>query len=199
MKSHSAKFRRNGGMALVIALLFLLMLTLLGVASLSTNTAEERMGYASADYTRAFQAADSAVSEGENWINTYLAVPPATCSVGSAGCLMFSPTAAPSLSSLYSANWWSTNGVSINSIPNPDGASTTTRTDVSLGRIPIGQYPLYVLQSLGRAKGGTYGTGSRPGAPISYYFRVTGSGTGVSEQMQTVTQSTYAKELTPSQ
>lgn len=54
------------GAVLVTALVFLVILTLLGITSMSTNTLEERMAGNSQDANRAFQAAESGLSAAFN-------------------------------------------------------------------------------------------------------------------------------------
>ncbi len=54
------------GAVLVTALVFLVILTLLGITSMSTNTLEERMAGNFQDANRAFQAAESGLSAAFN-------------------------------------------------------------------------------------------------------------------------------------
>ena len=56
-----AQARREQGIALVIALVFLLMLTILGVAVMDTASMEGRMSGNTQEMNRAFQAAESAI------------------------------------------------------------------------------------------------------------------------------------------
>lgn len=52
---------RQEGAALITALVLLIVLTMLGLSSMSTNTMEERMAANSQEMNRAFQAAESGV------------------------------------------------------------------------------------------------------------------------------------------
>src|SRR5689334_20227370 len=54
------------GVALLVALMFLIVLTLLGLAALRTTTLEERMAGGSRDYNTALQAAEAALRDAEN-------------------------------------------------------------------------------------------------------------------------------------
>lgn len=54
------------GVVLITGLVFLVILTLLGITALSTNTLEERMAANSQDINRAFQAAESGISVAFN-------------------------------------------------------------------------------------------------------------------------------------
>lgn len=57
--------RRQSGAVLVIGLIILVVLTLLGVQSMRTNVAQERMASNMRDRNVAFQAAEAALREGE--------------------------------------------------------------------------------------------------------------------------------------
>lgn len=60
--------RTNQGVALPVALIFLLVLTVLGVSSLGTNVFEEKMAANSLNRELAFQAAEAALREGERHV-----------------------------------------------------------------------------------------------------------------------------------
>ena len=57
--------RRERGVTLVIALMFMVALTLLGVGMVRSTTSEERMGANSRDYDVAFAAAEAALRDAE--------------------------------------------------------------------------------------------------------------------------------------
>jgi len=57
---------RQRGVALLVALMFLIVLTLLGLAAMRTTTLEERMAGGSRDYNTALQAAEAALRDAEN-------------------------------------------------------------------------------------------------------------------------------------
>ena len=54
---------RQGGAVLIIALVLLVTLTLLGVAAMNTSQLQEKMAANSQESTRAFQAAETGISE----------------------------------------------------------------------------------------------------------------------------------------
>ena len=57
--------RRQRGAVLIIALMFLVLLTIIGVSGISSTTVEERMAGNSRDREAAFQAAESALRDAE--------------------------------------------------------------------------------------------------------------------------------------
>lgn len=60
------------GAALVVTLILLLIMSLIGVTAMRSTTEQERMSGAFQDHNRAFQAAESALREGERMVQTVL-------------------------------------------------------------------------------------------------------------------------------
>ncbi|PKM43217.1 MAG: pilus assembly protein PilX [Gammaproteobacteria bacterium HGW-Gammaproteobacteria-1] len=56
------------GAVLIVALIFLLLLTLIGTAAMRTTTLQERMAGNTRDLNLSFQAAEAALRAGENWL-----------------------------------------------------------------------------------------------------------------------------------
>lgn len=65
---HMMSLRKQCGSVLAIALIFLLLMTLLGVTAMRTTTMQERMAGNVRDRNLAFQAAEVALREGESFI-----------------------------------------------------------------------------------------------------------------------------------
>ncbi|MCC5872074.1 MAG: hypothetical protein JJU22_06730 [Gammaproteobacteria bacterium] len=71
MKRRSARRHdAQRGMALFLALVVLLIITVLGVSGLQTTTLEERMAANSRDRDLAFQAAEAALLDAERFLNS---------------------------------------------------------------------------------------------------------------------------------
>lgn len=62
--------RRERGVALFIALVVLLIITVLGISGLQTTTLEERMAASARDRDLAFQAAEAALAQAERFVDT---------------------------------------------------------------------------------------------------------------------------------
>jgi type IV pilus assembly protein PilX len=62
---HARARARERGVTLVIALIFMVALTLLGVGMVKSTTSEERMGANTRDYDLAFAAAEAAIRDAE--------------------------------------------------------------------------------------------------------------------------------------
>ncbi len=69
LRQQSASHARERGSILIISLIILLVLTMLGISSMSTSTMEERMAGNSRDQSRAFQAAEVGLRQAEVFID----------------------------------------------------------------------------------------------------------------------------------
>ncbi|HTT09570.1 MAG TPA: PilX N-terminal domain-containing pilus assembly protein [Burkholderiaceae bacterium] len=75
MHLHAGRPRRQRGAVLVIGLIFLTMLTLMGVAAYSVATQEEKMSGNARDLKRAFEAAESSLRDCEAVIGGFGSLP----------------------------------------------------------------------------------------------------------------------------
>ena len=73
---HMRSLRKQCGSVLAIALIFLLLMTLIGVTSMRTTTMQERMAGNVRDRNLAFQAAEVALREGESFLSGSVIVGP---------------------------------------------------------------------------------------------------------------------------
>jgi len=69
-KQMQFSFTRNRGMALFISLVLLLVLTIIGVSAVQTSSLETRMARNEHDVLLAFQAAESALHDAEDFLET---------------------------------------------------------------------------------------------------------------------------------
>ena len=77
-----SKGSHQRGAALMVVLILLLVMTLLALASLRGTLMEERMSASQFDRSIAFQAAEAALREAEEWAETKPAPPGSGCSDG---------------------------------------------------------------------------------------------------------------------
>jgi Tfp pilus assembly protein PilX len=189
------KRARSRGVALVVALVFLLMLTLLGISSLNGNVMQERMSYAYGDYMRAFQAADSADTQGEYWLAAQ-SVKPIPCSTScNSSSLVWATTGGNAtsqftLTDLNTASWWSSSGLNFGDNYYQDGSSAAARSNAELYRTSSAQY---VIEEMGQDPNNSL----LIGVPTykRYYYRISGHGTGAStaRALGSTVQSTYVQ------
>lgn len=79
MNTHTTFKSHQGGVALIVSLILLVIMTLLGLAAIRHVTLEERMATNSYDRSLAFQATESALRAAELLIDAASPVPGANC------------------------------------------------------------------------------------------------------------------------
>lgn len=174
---------RQHGVALVLALVFLLLLTLIGISALNTTSLEEKMANNTKDRNLAFQAAESALSLAESWIHAQIGKP--VFPNNSSGLYL------PSTGATY--NWDSVNwsGSSVVTYPNTPTASGSG----TLGK--VNTQPKYIIEDLGEVQesGGSLTMESRYRSKGTTILRVTTRGTGGTDSAVVMLQSTYARDF----
>jgi type IV pilus assembly protein PilX len=175
---------RQCGAVLVVSLLLLLIMTVIGVAAMSTNSLEERIAGNLGDRDLAFQAAESALRDAENFINGVAII---TAFDGNNGLLCEDNPTCPEPDYTAVNTWQGTNSREY------AGGGTA---------IPgVSTQPRYVIKFLGRSAGSVAGGGvgaiggyGKPTfVPQVSYFKVTARGVGQSPNSQVVLQTYYAR------
>jgi type IV pilus assembly protein PilX len=159
---------RQRGAALIVAMVMLLVMTLLGVTAIRSTTLQERMAGNLRDSNLAFQAAERALREGEEFLRSPT-LPPFT---GANGLLVMHDQAGES--AFWSTYNWVGNG----------------RT--AAGLTEIASAPLYVIEELPAVPvaGGSERFGPLP--DIGFY-RVTAQGVGGTADAVSILQTTYRR------
>jgi len=173
---------RQRGVVLVVSLLFLVVLTLLGIATMRTNVIEERLAGNSRDWGLAFQAAEAALRDGEADIQN------GTRFVGETGFAMGCSSTGLCNVETDGTHIWQDMVSSAN-------AGWMTGTDVApsvkygtyTGANPatisgVSKQPRYLIEVItekgsSQVQGAGYGTNK----PNQYVYRITASGFGASE------------------
>jgi type IV pilus assembly protein PilX len=167
-------------MSLVISLIFMLALLLLGVASMSVNTMQERMVGNMKDQDLAMQAAEAALRDAETYLgNTEPGVASFhdDCTGG-----LCNPANNPSAGSadsrpIYAVKGW-TNAIVYGTAPS-----------VSAATFPlVAQQPKYLIEYMGPVRA-SYG--DDPNAPVGYAYRISALGVGAQQSTQVVLQSMF--------
>jgi len=149
---------RQSGAALILALIFLLLMTMLSTSSMRTATMQERMAGNTRDLNLGFQSAEAALRVAEEWLLDTDVLPDFD---DAAGFYQVNSTARPAWDGdAYSAG---------------NGAVTLP---ADLGTAAAPQYYIERLSSIRPA-----GTSTETGAPAEdiHYFRVTAVGYGLAE------------------
>jgi type IV pilus assembly protein PilX len=153
---HTPKARQRGA-ALILALIFLLLMTMLSTSSMRTATMQERMAGNTRDLNLGFQSAEAALRVAEAWLLDTDVLPEFD---DAAGFYQINSAARPVWDSTYSAG----------------GGAITLPTNLGTAQNP--QYYIERLTSIRPA-----GTSTETGAPAEdiHYFRVTAVGYGLAE------------------
>lgn len=157
---------RQGGMTLVVSLIFLLILTILGVTAMNTSSLQQKMAGNMRDSDMALQAAETGLRGGEGQLNLlYVTGKPVADTSGSSGVWSQGTT------NVLLDSWWTANGITYTG---------------SLG-YSNPQYVIeeadYVPDSLVLQKGGQQ-SGTQ-------YYRISSNSVGVSPMSKATLQETY--------
>lgn len=170
------------GAVLVTGLIFLVVLTLLGVSAMSVNALEERMAGNSRDLNIAFQAAESGLRDAE--LDILKNISPA--SGFDASCingLCLPPTSSTPLA--QSINWSDT------SITRKYGAYTGTASLALVSSQP--RYIIELLSTLPASPGQSIATGIKP-ASSAVVYRISALGVGGRSESRVILQSLFVKK-----
>jgi len=181
--------RHERGIAMVTVLMFLVIMTIIGMAAMRSSGLQERMSGNMRDQDVAFQAAENALREGEAWVNALVAMPTVSAS-GSGNCT------APCANTV-----WTLDAVEINAGNFTDHANIW---DAGVKNVRAGTIvgtentaPQYVIEYNRFISDPTSSLNiGQPGDENGrQLFRVTARGTGMTDDSRSVTQSTYAKRM----
>lgn len=168
--------RQQRGVALIVVLILLLIMTLLGLASLRGTLMEERMSSNLYDRSLSFQAVEAALRQGEGLAATSQPTDfPASGACSAAGrCPILTDPAATLMTSGGVAATWSR-----------DAALNDAQTAV----------PQYIVENMGEAPNwpGCDREIPQQATCMSPRYRVTASSTGI-ERAQVILQTNYAAQ-----
>lgn len=163
------------GSALVIALVFLLLLTLIGVTAMQTTTLQERMSGNVRDRSLAFQAAEAALREAETFLGQ-AALP----QFNNTGGLLQPVQHAGRQATWDSHNWAGNSRVYGGALVDEDGQNLTA------------EQPRYVIEELPpvQSPGGSARFGALPEVGV---YRVTARGVGGTTDAVVILQTTFRR------
>lgn len=182
--------RTQTGAALVIALIFLVAMTVLGVASMGGNQLQQRMAYSATQSNLAFQSTESGIAAGEDWIDQQTLRPVPDCAQPCSTSSQVWQLPLVTLANLRDSNWWTNNGREF-------GFNYTAagRVEIPNQVIPhVAQVPRYVIEEVGEDEGGSRRV-ARGVEPSIWYYRVTARGSAIQVNPTTLTQTVYARQF----
>jgi type IV pilus assembly protein PilX len=175
---HPKNAARQQGAVLITSLIVLLLLTIIGVSSMRSSIMEEKMAQNTRNHLVAFEAAESALRDADQWISD-LNAEPATCS-SMTNCDVYARGAVTELDELGTQprDWWT----------DPDNAREFSQDITEANNDPrfVMEMRAFVPDSL--VNGYEPNTGK-------LFFRVTASGTGTSDAAHAVVESTVVKRV----
>lgn len=174
MRIHRLTYQ--SGMVLPVSLIMLLLMTLIGVSGIQSTTLEEKMASNARDKNLAFQAAESAVREGEAFLTA--AILPTFTAGGVDGLYSLNSTII-SDNTIKTSDFWSANG----KVVQMNNASVKAHVKES---------PRYVIQQLAFSEGG----GQSLDASVhqeNEMYQITARGVGGSATAVAIIQSTYKR------
>ncbi|MFQ5939645.1 MAG: PilX N-terminal domain-containing pilus assembly protein [Alphaproteobacteria bacterium] len=187
--SSTARYRQQG-VALIMAMVFLMLLTILGVTAMTTTSLQEKMAGNVQDKHTAFQAAESALRVGESYVQTTAttALPTFTAAGTTAGHYL--PAVGGTTPVWDIADWTNCGGSGGPVCLGGGNAIAGVKTQ-----------PAYVIESLGTAQGSAAGSGSLVAgfapptdtATGANMYRITGRGTGGTDAAVAIVQGVYRK------
>ncbi len=166
------KMDQQQGAVLIVSLIFLIVMTLIGLSSMQSTIVEEKMAGNMRDQSIAFQAAETALRAGE----LYLGTPILPVFNGTNG--FYQPASGNTGLVIWETVDWS----------DPNQVITVSNLDIA-GTI---QNPVYILEELAEVSDST---GSLEAAlpKISAFYRVTAQGFGNSTSSKVTLQSVYKR------
>lgn len=164
--------QRQKGATLAVALILLLVSTLIGVSSIQVTSMQEKMSSNTQDMVTAFEAAESALIAGEQWILSLSAHPVPIVKCQSFPCVQQQSTDA--FPQDKNDAWWTSNSASYSG---------------SLGNVSTA--PRYYIEFLEFVPDSP-AIGSAVIGGV-YYYRVTARGTGNTSSATSILQTTFAR------
>lgn len=177
--------KQQQGIVLIISLIMLVLLTLIGTTAMQVTGLEERMSGNIKNANLAFQAAETALRDGEAWIATRAAEPtPDSVTVWPLNDM--DPTINNSQPWWFERNtaWWDANAIALANTKNTKNAKTLA--DDTAAQYII-EFKYFASDTL------NIGTNNPP--PGINYYRVTAKGTGENGQSRQLVQSTTARRF----
>ena len=188
--------QQQHGMVIILALVILLILSILGINSMSSSTLQERMSANTRDRHIAFQAAEVALRFAEREIEAGLDPPSSTsaaqansfstnCTNGLCNCYI---STASCFSNSATGNYWN-DGAATLDVWKTNGRHRTYSGVLS----EVSTNPIYIIEFLAYVAVSSSSTVA-PGPGDPEFYRVTALGFGQSSNSRVMLQSTYKKQ-----
>lgn len=166
--------RRQRGTVLVVGLIFLALMTLIGVTAFSVATQEERMAGSARDRLRAFEAAEAALRECEGYLSD--PIPPIFSANGVTDPGMYSEPAELAAEKWENINWSSEPTRQLSGVPN------------------VAEQPRCIAQRLARVNSQNASIRAELPQAAAYAYQITGRGVGTNRNTVVVLQTSFIRD-----
>ncbi len=182
-KFRSGKPRKQNGAVLVFCLIFLGILTVMGVSGMESTILEERMSGNMRDYSLAFQSAESALKAGEAWLILQPPNLPTTSVDGATGVWSEDAMDPSDTDGKYwwdhaniNSTWWGTNGIAMSGVAD------------------VASQPGYVIEEYKTVDSGqSIAIGGGETTVPRVFHRITARGVGLNSTTEIKVQSTFVQ------
>lgn len=174
----AANKRQQQGMTLIIAMIFLLILTLLGVTAMQGTVVEERIAGNTRDKDMAFQSAEDGLRAGEVFLSGNACTPGITFVAAPGAGLVNNVNGAAGAAFKYSSStYW---------LAQPWNATDSRASTTALaGIVAPARYVIELVSGVSGLQAGAAGTTN------TLVYRVTARGAGATAGSVSILQSTY--------
>ncbi|GMR20777.1 MAG: hypothetical protein BMS9Abin36_1374 [Gammaproteobacteria bacterium] len=190
---------RQQGIALFMALVFLLIMTILGITSMGTSNLQEKMAQNTKDRGLAFQAAETAMLAAENWINAQVGKPTFPNNANGLYLANTCPDPTKQVWDCYGLLDWETD-TNVVVYPGTPGASAGAGSPFAPpagGILWVRTQPKYIIEFVTEIeeKGDSKREDNDGGGSKKTILRVTARGTGGTDQAVVILQSTFGRKF----
>lgn len=175
------KIREQRGAVLIVGLVLLLILTVIGLASIRGSDMQERMAGNMRDRNVAFQSAESALRQGERLLNL-AAIPSFSGATVGYWPDLNKPGALRTRPNTWTTEQWANNSVQL-----------PANTISGVYEQPRYTIEKIIVTGLAASQGGAVDHESVEKMQDAEFYRITGRGLGVSSDAEVVLQSTFAR------
>ncbi|MBI5041484.1 MAG: hypothetical protein HZB57_09920 [Gammaproteobacteria bacterium] len=182
-RSYALSLQQQRGAVLLVSLMILLIMTVLGIAGMSSTTMEEKMAANNQQRQQAYQAAETALRDAEAWLtNNVTAIGDLANFSGANGLYSLQETASgaavnPPTFNLYDNSAWQSNGVA------------------SLSLLDNQDTPRYIIEYMGPTEDPAGLNPNDPVPVVMYAFRITAIGWSVDGTSRYLAWSHYTRRL----
>jgi type IV pilus assembly protein PilX len=179
--------QRQQGAVLVFCLIFLTVLTMMGVSGMESTTLEERMSANMVDHETAFNAAETALQAGEAWLVAQQTLP----IVSTDGSTVVWQEDSMDPSTVGGGNndgkyWWDDNAV---------GATWWTNNALAPSNVPgVANQPRYLIEEFKTVDTGqSIALGGGESTNPRVFHRITARGWGIANTTSAMVQATFVQ------